>query len=117
MGFHVEQVGDPTEWTPKFCANAVGAASWGGKHVSDLSAEDLVAMLDFCREEAWRQGWNSSIYGRVDLEYNLFDEELLGGYPYAEWKRSYRRGVDERVVHPVHGDEAKARSAALCGRS
>lgn len=113
MGFHVEWNGDP-EITPAFCSNSGGSRHWGGRHESTLSAADLIAILQFCESEGWRQGWNDSLYDRVNVDRpnphfpdlignNIFHPDLLGGYPFREWNEHYRRGVREREEHPTFG--------------
>jgi hypothetical protein len=97
MGTLVRQVGDPAEVTPEISSNAHGIESWGGVHVLELTALDLVSMLQFCRSEGWRKGWNDSNQNRVGQDREgPFDADLLGGFPAEEWTRSYDRGVDEQ---------------------
>lgn len=113
MGLHVEWNGDP-KTTPIFCSNSGGAYQWGGRHESTLSAMDLIAILRFCESEGWRQGWNDSLQGRVNMDTpdphypdlignNIFHPDLLGGYPFREWNVQYARGVQEREKHPEYG--------------
>lgn len=97
MGYHVQQDKDPTEYIPKVFFNATGGEPWGGCHVSELTGMDVVSILEFCQSEAWRQGWNDSVQGRVCTNVKgPFHPELLGGFPYQEWIRNYHRGVAER---------------------
>lgn len=94
MGILIYNPGDPTQHTPVYSTNAAGNTSWSGKHVSELTAMDLVAILQFCRDEASRLGWNDANAGRADCKrINPFDARLLGGYPHEEWAAHYKRGV------------------------
>ncbi|MBC8641615.1 hypothetical protein IAG25_32850 [Caballeronia sp. EK] len=99
MGILVRNIGDPKEWTPDYSTNATGGTSWGGKHVSMLTATDLVALLDFCRGEASRVGWNDAANSRTDVAAsNPFHAELLGGYPHREWATYYVEGICEHTM-------------------
>lgn len=95
MGILIRTVGDATVWTPKYFTNTYGETSWGGKHVSELMAIDLIAILDFCRDEGSRLGWNDANNGKADPDHsNPFHAELLGGYPHREWIEQYMTGVE-----------------------
>ncbi|WP_148278632.1 hypothetical protein [Burkholderia sp. KJ006] len=97
MGVLVRTVGDPTEWTPSYFTNAAGETRWSGKHVSELTAVDLVVILDFCVNEGGRVGWNDANNGNIDASRsNPFHPQLLGGYPHREWLESYSRGANEQ---------------------
>lgn len=97
MGVLVWPVGDPTQWTPMYTTNTTGASPWSGKHVSELTAVDLVAILDFCRSEGGRTGWNDALNGRSDPERSSpFHAQLLGGYPYREWIEHYLCGAEDQ---------------------
>lgn len=99
MGILVRTIGDPTEWTPIYFTNSEGNTGWSGKHASELSAVDLVAILDFCRAEGGRLGWNDAKNSEcnADLD-NPFHPELLGGYPHREWAEHYLRERAARLV-------------------
>jgi len=92
MGFHVEYADDPEQTTPRVFSNACGYQRWGGIHESLLSAFDLVDILNYCRDEGFRQGWNNALNRRCDGDRGPFDQRLLGGFPAAEWRRYYRFG-------------------------
>lgn len=99
MGVHIRSSGNPREWTPEYSTNATGGMSWGGRHASELTALDLVALLDFCREEGSRVGWNAAVNKRTDVNgSNPFHPELLGGYPYSEWATYYVQGICEHTT-------------------
>lgn len=88
----VRQVGDTVEVTPEISSIALGFAPWGGVNVLELAALDLVAMLQFCRAEGWRKGWNDPLNNRVGQDREgPFHAELLAGFPAEEWTRSYER--------------------------
>lgn len=87
---------DPQEWTPQCTTNG---ASWSGKHVSELAALDLVAILEFCKNEGSRVGPNDAAPGQTDVgASNPFHADLLGGYPYREWASHYIRGISEFTI-------------------
>ena len=92
MGCHTERTTDPANRTPRFFFNSCGYVSWGGKHTDELTAADLVEILEFCRSEAQRQGYNDAKQGFVKAV-NPFDSMLLGGFPCREWADSYDMGV------------------------
>lgn len=99
MGILIRNSGDPKEWTPDYSTNATGGSRWGGKHASELTALEFVALLDFCREEASRVGWNDAANGRTDVDArNPFHPDLLGGYPYHEWATYYVQGICENTT-------------------
>lgn len=90
------EIGDPKEWTPKRLTNG---ANWGGKHVSELTALDLVAILEYCNNEASRVGRSDAAVGQTDVDAsNPFHLDLLGGYPYREWANQYIRGIHEFTI-------------------
>ncbi|KAA0998625.1 hypothetical protein FVF58_43655 [Paraburkholderia panacisoli] len=104
MGVLIQTVDDPAQNTPMYSTNATGGKTWGGRHVSELTASDLVAVLDFCRHEATRVGWNDANNGQTDVHRsNPFDPELLGGYPYREWTACYLQGIREHALATVAG--------------
>jgi hypothetical protein len=99
MGVLIRNSGDPGERTPEYSTNATGGTSWGGKHSCELSALDLIALLDFCREEGSRVGWNDAANNRPDVAAsNSFHPDLLGGYPYREWATYYVQGICEHTT-------------------
>lgn len=84
------------EFAPDYITS-IGRPAWAGKYVADLSALDLVHILQFCRDEAWRMGWNDKVSNRVDAAHsNVFHQDFLAGYPYQEWMQHYERGVLEQ---------------------
>lgn len=89
-----QNVGDPKERTPEYPTPEGGRADWSGKHVSELTALDLVALLQFCCEEAPRSGWRDASTGQTDVVAgNPFHVELLGGFPLREWASHYVQGI------------------------
>lgn len=99
MGILVRPVGDPRKWTPDYSTNAGWSAAWGGKHVSQLTALDLVALFEFCGKEASRVGWNDAASSNTDVDAsNPFHAELLGGYPYREWASHYVQGIRDHTT-------------------
>lgn len=91
--------GTPTH-APCFSDNARGTQPWSGKSVQELTAIDLVDMLDFCVEEGARRGWNDEHYQRFDEDEAamMFHPDFLRGYPYAYWTGWYTRGRESYRV-------------------
>jgi hypothetical protein len=99
MGILTSSKADPREWTPVYSTNVSGCTSWSGKHISEMTALDLVALFDFCCNEASRIGWNDAASSRIDVDAsNPFHFELLGGYPHREWAIHYMQGVSEQTT-------------------
>lgn len=88
---------NPAEVLPDYFTNSGGSASWAGRKVKELSGPDVIAVLQFCQTEGWRQGWNDARSNRVGAQQKgPFDARLLGGFPAEEWERSYLLGVLEQ---------------------
>lgn len=91
----------PHEVTPYISCSRTGSESWGGRHVSELSGPDVVSILEFCKREGSRQGWNDAQKKKIgQREEGPFHRNLLGGFPATEWKDSYRLGA-EAFLHDV----------------
>jgi hypothetical protein len=102
--YKVEQRDNPKKHTPSIYSEAFGYMSWGGRRAKELNAKDVVMLLEFCKEEGSRQGWNDEALHckpkrKRENERGPFHPKLLGGFPFEEWKRSYLRGVDEYCQH------------------
>lgn len=69
---------------------------WGGRLASKLTGLEVVAILEFCRSEGSRQGYNDAHSDRIDSGLKgPFHPELLGGFPAQVWEASYFEGITE----------------------
>lgn len=71
----VQQGDNPTEYVPRILFNHCGSLGWSGRRVSELTGMEVVAILEFCRSEGSRQGWNDSLL-LPNLSYG--DEQEVG---------------------------------------
>lgn len=116
MGFLSISDSDP-HVTPRVSTNATGSFAWGGKHEEALSIAEVQAILSFCRDEGYRQGWNEAVRDRVAGEglcANLFQPSLLGGLPHAVFERSFQRGASDHgsfAATPVEDEAGEDASA------
>lgn len=99
----IEYADDPETTTPGVFLNSTGWQDWGGKAAMDLSGKELAELLDFCRYEGTRRGWNDAVANRCRSESAPFHPDLLNGVPYAEWNEAYTAGAEEQRLskHPV----------------
>ncbi|KSQ21751.1 hypothetical protein APB26_32745 [Pseudomonas aeruginosa] len=96
---------NPAEVLPDYFTNSGGSASWAGRKVNELSGLEVIAILQLCRTEGWRQGWNDAQNNQVGAQQTgPFHAALLDGFPSEEWERSYLRGVLEQQT-PDEPDE------------
>ncbi|MDU4254553.1 hypothetical protein [Pseudomonas sp.] len=101
----IRQGDDPANSTPSVFSNSSGLTSWSGRHVSELSGSDVVAILEYCTAEGYRRGWNDAHNDQVQEPVAApFHADLLGGYPAREWTASYWDGVDEQRNPPMPED-------------
>ena len=79
---------------PQFSDNARGTQPWSGKRADKLTANDLIDILEFCEDEAWRQGWNDENQGRADPDAagRVFHPDFLRGWPHVYWTGYYADG-------------------------
>lgn len=81
---------------PTVSDSTVGTQPWSGKHQDKLTADDVMDIIEFCRIEAYRRGWNDYLYSRVGVdESNIFDKRFACGLPHESWKKHYVIGVYE----------------------
>lgn len=97
----IEFSDEPQTTTPKVFSNSTGWESWGGKTAADLSPQAFSDLLDFCRDEGSRRGWNDAVANRVNRNDSPFHSELLNGVPYSEWVSAYSAGVEEQRLSKV----------------
>lgn len=96
----IEQSDKPQTITPKVFFNSSGWEVWGGKPAAGLTADELSALWNFCRDEGSRQGWNDAARGALGLDQDgPFDLALLDGVPAAQWRSHYWAGVAEQRCH------------------
>jgi len=93
----IEFSDEPQTTTPKVFFNSSGWEVWGGKPAAALTDDEISALLNFCRREGSRQGFNDANRGTLGLNQDgPFDLALLDGLPAAEWRSHYWAGVVEQ---------------------
>jgi hypothetical protein len=79
---------------PQIFDNARGMQPWSGKRADELTANDLLDILEFCENEAWRKGWNDEQQGiaRPERAALVFHPDFLRGWPHVYWVGYYEDG-------------------------
>lgn len=72
----------------------------------DLSPKELAELLDFCRNEGARRGWNDAVANRRTGDSAPFHPALLNGEPYAEWNEAYYVGAEQHAMVAADDEES-----------
>lgn len=94
---------------PEFFFNQAPPPVWNGREPGTLTSTEVVALIQFCSEEAWRQGYNDASNSRVaDTIANPFHPEFLEGRAHAQWAQSYAEGAHEANTDKAAGQSPTA---------
>jgi hypothetical protein len=76
------------------CFADEGIPRWSGKRAADLTADDLIDILEFCTSDAGCRGWTDELVKIAETApaTNVFHPEFLRGYPYRWWCQHYDTG-------------------------
>jgi hypothetical protein len=84
---------------PVWTSNDGSTESWSGKHEADLTARELLAILQFCKREGAKSGRHDAAKGVLKTEDgHIFHPHFCDGYPHREWLIAYRKGASDYEV-------------------
>ncbi len=81
---------------PVYIPDNEQAPAWCSKPATDLSAEEVKALGEFCRQQGWEAGWDDGLARVVHVDgRSPFHPDFIGGAANELWRLSYRRGQRE----------------------